>query len=762
MTPNFTRFSSLPSELRIHIYELVLGNRSPRIVTVEVCDDTVYPKSRPPALLHVNQESRAVVLKIYKPWLPQFAGSAAHAPYAALLAKYRPAKSRGKNAISCLDFVCFDLDRDTLFCRSRLPPSGLFGRIEELCLKKLAVNIDGFVNFPKLVANLKGAKNLETLILFQDTYSDGMDYKGMRIHDGLVTISERDRAKPKMRVPNYVAPLIHITTTSRIIPSYSSVTQPSTRGRRTLPVPICPIGPKLPKPLATWTRYKFPGGQSGIPVPLSKYPPSNPTPKSRARKRKSQTSPMENSSESCGLSHRIKRVRMDIRVQEHMRKRVEARSRLKSVSSVQERHLAKTRCSTEVANIYRKPVTSGTDSEIPCQGYDSDTSRAASSVDNEWAGMRSDSEQIGLQSVGGSTRSRQLSESPSPRKRCESVGDTSFAIDESVRSKRGDSELSSSKLGVSRSESPDPQAFIDMHPKIFHAYRYNSDSGVTEILVEFDEQPRMDSWCWILESDLLVEIPDIVADFLSTRDALDDGTPVQLHQRRHNNNAYDFLVEFDGYPEEIYWTWVPEEQIQKRAPCLTTAWQSGDSSDYETCDSAEVEITNNKTEENDTTKVKPEETDDDEMYESATEWLQEQYPVHYTLKRFVAQRETPGGSEILVEWEDYPNEEDWTWEPEDNLLEDNPQMVTAWRAMNTTVPETAANVYEVEAILEERKIKGVWHFLVKWKGYSKDKSRTWEPCKKLGVDVPELVEAFQLKKQKRRILKTRRTRKATA
>jgi hypothetical protein len=38
--------------------------------------------------------------------------------------------------------------------------------------------------------------------------------------------------------------------------------------------------------------------------------------------------------------------------------------------------------------------------------------------------------------------------------------------------------------------------------------------------------------------------------------------------------------------------------------------------------------------------------------------------------------------------------------------------------------------------------------LVKWKGFKKVKDRTWEPCERLRVDVPLIVEAFEEKRKK--------------
>jgi hypothetical protein len=75
----------------------------------------------------------------------------------------------------------------------------------------------------------------------------------------------------------------------------------------------------------------------------------------------------------------------------------------------------------------------------------------------------------------------------------------------------------------------------------------------------------------------------------------------------------------------------------------------------------------------------------------------------------------------------------------------------AWKASRK--PKKIWKVYEVETILGKRKIKGEWHYLVKWKGFSKDEAESLEPCEKLAVDVPELVEAFENRKLKKRRLR---------
>ncbi|KAI9050179.1 hypothetical protein LZ554_006320 [Drepanopeziza brunnea f. sp. 'monogermtubi'] len=49
----------------------------------------------------------------------------------------------------------------------------------------------------------------------------------------------------------------------------------------------------------------------------------------------------------------------------------------------------------------------------------------------------------------------------------------------------------------------------------------------------------------------------------------------------------------------------------------------------------------------------------------------------------------------------------------------------------------------VDKILGKRKFKGRHHYLVKWKGYAEVRDRTWEPCHRLGDDVPDVVREYE-------------------
>jgi hypothetical protein len=130
----------------------------------------------------------------------------------------------------------------------------------------------------------------------------------------------------------------------------------------------------------------------------------------------------------------------------------------------------------------------------------------------------------------------------------------------------------------------------------------------------------------------------------------------------------------------------------------------------------------------------------------------------YVVEKLRALRETPQGREILVEWEDYPDETDWTWETEKSLKESVPDMIEEWQRaragsidLGTDIAEKQEfEIKEVEKIIYCRHIKKVPHYLVSWKGYPKKKDQTWERCDKLKADVPTLVDEYERRRKRRK------------
>ena len=53
--------------------------------------------------------------------------------------------------------------------------------------------------------------------------------------------------------------------------------------------------------------------------------------------------------------------------------------------------------------------------------------------------------------------------------------------------------------------------------------------------------------------------------------------------------------------------------------------------------------------------------------------------------------------------------------------------------------------YDVEKILDKRKKRGKWEYLVKWEGYDEVEA-TWEPVETLSKDVPDIVNKYEIEK----------------
>ena len=53
-----------------------------------------------------------------------------------------------------------------------------------------------------------------------------------------------------------------------------------------------------------------------------------------------------------------------------------------------------------------------------------------------------------------------------------------------------------------------------------------------------------------------------------------------------------------------------------------------------------------------------------------------------------------------------------------------------------------ADVYNVDEILDKKKIKGTLHYLVSWKGFDAS-DNTWEPAAQLKEDVPDEVKKYE-------------------
>lgn len=383
---------------------------------------------------------------------------------------------------------------------------------------------------------------------------------------------------------------------------------------------------------------------------------------------------------------------------------------------------------------------------------------------NDWISQTQISQLAGSSGAGASPTSPQ-SEAACFPPQSEASSSAIQSEPSSPRPQGEDAEASDSE--DSKSESPDSQEEEEeateapsRTPKTIHAHRFNFDFGAPELLVEWEDSPAFETWEWILQATLDF-VPVLVAAFIANNPALDTRTPVRFHERNSGAVGFDFLVEFESYPEKKYWTWVPESTMQARVPNMVDEWQS-DAGSVQAA-AKDVQITDDQiiskqiladttrsleeTKDDESVKEEPREEPENEEKDAGDQDEDEEVSEGYIPKRFVAQRQTPDGAEILVEWEDWPDEKDWTWEPVSNLKEDAPEMSKAWKASRKA--KNISKVYEVESILGKRKIQGQWHYMVKWKGFSEGEDRSLEPCEQIKTDVPDLVEEFEKGKSKR-------------
>ncbi|TGO62802.1 hypothetical protein BCON_0017g00430 [Botryotinia convoluta] len=93
----------------------------------------------------------------------------------------------------------------------------------------------------------------------------------------------------------------------------------------------------------------------------------------------------------------------------------------------------------------------------------------------------------------------------------------------------------------------------------------------------------------------------------------------------------------------------------------------------------------------------------------------------------------------LIEWKGYPKQKDWTWESVEMLREDCPEWV---EEKENGLLNGDADIHEVEAILDKRKVRGKVQYRVKWEGWEANYN-TWEPAEMLECDVPYMVEDFE-------------------
>jgi len=197
------RFNDLPDELQLRIFELTCASEfRPRTVELYFKAGEIYSKTLPPPLLHVCQLSRWVVLKFYKPWLPEFKGKPWHKPYKHLIEKHG-----GVEKLSRLNNVCISLESDLLLVNKQQSSEWNFGYLEKQQLKNFAVNLNGWINWSAAMDLLQQFTNLcQASIFDNDKHNRMVHLKVGQIQSWAITAENR---RPR-KYPSYTAPLIKI------------------------------------------------------------------------------------------------------------------------------------------------------------------------------------------------------------------------------------------------------------------------------------------------------------------------------------------------------------------------------------------------------------------------------------------------------------------------------------------------------------------------------------------------------------------------
>ncbi|XP_044269782.1 chromobox protein homolog 1-like [Tribolium madens] len=109
-----------------------------------------------------------------------------------------------------------------------------------------------------------------------------------------------------------------------------------------------------------------------------------------------------------------------------------------------------------------------------------------------------------------------------------------------------------------------------------------------------------------------------------------------------------------------------------------------------------------------------------------------------------AETDTPNGlSDEKDQNGDASDREEHESEPEEKKRKSNKRKGYSKKAEEETEEEPQ---YEVEQVLDEKVIRGVHHYLIRWKGYEPE-SDTWEPESTL--NCPELIADFKNKQKKK-------------
>ena len=674
-----SRFGDLPTEIQLQIFEYAANTQlTSRVVEIYLKDGEIYSKTQPPPLLHVCRTSREVTLKFYKPWLPQFKGTAAHLPWE------RKFGNKEVDKLSRLQNVCVSLYHDILLINDKQWSHWDFGPIERGNLRTLAVNVGGWFGWLSSRDFYLQFSRLRSLSVFE---------RGKDLKEASFKAQQIKKIIEKAQIAN--------------------TRKGSKKRYRTPKIRLEKIstGEGWSGSLDEWITYKYPKGYRS---PLSSCRPS--------------------SLSSCrGLAEENESAASEARHNVHRRGRprreqIAARNTStgdgpgsSSQRSVSSRHANKrSRAEFEADSFLqnsRRPrgrprkvlvINNADKDQIPLQR--SPTQRTAAEI---FAKIRGYMESF---------------RSPTPEAESARLPAHTLTPEPIFKSPLD-------KYGWMLGDSPEPQGdtFQEVSPSSTFAGR--------QVMFRTMKESSMNV------QGIQELTPPLSSPLVDPRVAFQD-----LSRDANANQAWAVqdsdglaIAEDDETPTSNL-----DHVSSASYEVLGQIWsQHGDTKDVpepDSCfafDNGHVGI-------------------DTPLFETPDHLVEEigSPPVHaacvegdeeYTPKQFMAERKTSEGQHFLVQWEDYPQEKDWTWETEAAMMESAPDMVAAWVAKSGVEVEEETPItvdYIVEKILGRRKFKGVLHYLVKWKGFKKVKDRTWEPCERLRVDVPLIVEAFEEKRKK--------------
>ncbi|MCJ1401712.1 Chromobox protein 3 [Xylographa trunciseda] len=599
------RFSDLPTELRQMIFELAIS-QEPRVVEICAKDGVVYSKAPPPPLLHVNQESRAMILGKYKPWLPRFKGTRLHEPWAKLVGKLRPGNP------SCLDNVCINMHIDTLLIddKSWSTIVSLFQIIDRYHLRSMALNMTGWRTFQHDIKILQSIKMLTHIYMFDDNHYEkncAIEYKALRIQCGLHGCEERDKKKPKKRVPHYITP--------KIIGKYVSAKRHSLR--------------KMGK---IWTTYKYQVGSTSTyegPTVLSSFVALEDRCNDQQTRESGKRKADEKLVESCRDTGRVSKKR---KVSRTMRPNNDNFLGDKKNSAILTKHyharstfqplvpaplLSRPYCS-KIPDISKSAVSIPTSTPRVLKRHRNSIYKthddlhnpplpvsplllARSMLSSSMPARSRASKETGRSSSSTVPPRFRFPPRPSQQFMDQSDSDSDDHHIESTTSMTS----SMPNVPASASESrcviyPDAQDTVPhilscdseiatrYVPEAFLAERTTPDNTL-EILVRWESYPDEGDWTWEPETSLREDVPDMV-DAWKEKGRNGIATPgtvpgevVQhtIHdvkaiiKKRTIKGVLHYLVRWQGYPLAKHNTWEPEARLRVDVPDMVEAFERG-------------------------------------------------------------------------------------------------------------------------------------------------------------------------------------------